>query len=50
MFADWVRSMSIPDWTPILIRLRDIRTLRKDLRKPCGRPSIATLPEMIQAG
>jgi uncharacterized protein YjbI with pentapeptide repeats len=30
MFAEWVRQHEHPNWTPILIRLRDIRTLDKD--------------------
>ncbi len=29
MFADWVRQNLHPIWTPILIRLRDIRTFEK---------------------
>ncbi|HAX75029.1 MAG TPA: hypothetical protein DCY88_04130 [Cyanobacteria bacterium UBA11372] len=31
MFADWVRQHLHPIWTPILIRLRDIRTLENSL-------------------
>ncbi|GET39009.1 NACHT domain-containing protein [Microseira wollei] len=31
MFADWVRQHLHPIWTPILIRLRDIRTLENTL-------------------
>jgi hypothetical protein len=30
MFADWVRRELHPIWTPVLIRLRDIRTLEKN--------------------
>jgi dephospho-CoA kinase len=30
MFADWVRQQLHPIWTPILIRLRDIRTFEKN--------------------
>ena len=33
MFADWVRQHEHPRWTPILIRLRDIRTLEKDFEE-----------------
>ena len=33
MFADWVRQQEHPRWTPILIRLRDIRTLDKDFEE-----------------
>jgi len=33
MFADWVRQYEHPRWTPILIRLRDIRTLDKDFEE-----------------
>ncbi|MBT9316069.1 pentapeptide repeat-containing protein [Leptothoe spongobia] len=33
MFADWVRQNLYPIWIPILIRLRDIRTLEKDFEK-----------------
>ncbi len=33
MFADWVRQYEHPRWTPILIRLRDIRTLEKDFEE-----------------
>jgi hypothetical protein len=33
MFADWVRQHKHPRWTPILIRLRDIRTLEKDFEE-----------------
>ncbi|MBW4520259.1 MAG: pentapeptide repeat-containing protein [Scytolyngbya sp. HA4215-MV1] len=33
MFADWVRQHEHPGWTPILIRLRDIRTLEKDFEE-----------------
>lgn len=29
MFADWVRANLHPIWTPVLIRLRDIRTFEK---------------------
>ena len=31
MFANWVRQHLHPIWTPILIRLRDIRTFEKNL-------------------
>jgi hypothetical protein len=30
MFADWVRQYLHPLWTPVLIRLRDIRTFEKN--------------------
>ncbi|WP_016866882.1 pentapeptide repeat-containing protein [Fischerella muscicola] len=30
MFADWMRQNLYPIWTPILIRLRDIRTFEKN--------------------
>jgi len=30
MFADWVRQHLHPIWTPVLIRLRDIRTFEKN--------------------
>ncbi|NER46224.1 MAG: NACHT domain-containing protein [Symploca sp. SIO1A3] len=30
MFADWVRQQLHPVWTPVLIRLRDIRTFEKN--------------------
>jgi hypothetical protein len=33
MFADWVRQHEHPRWTPILIRLRDVRTLEKDFEE-----------------
>lgn len=33
MFADWVRQHLHPLWTPILIRLRDIRTFEKSFEK-----------------
>ena len=33
IFADWVRQYEHPRWTPILIRLRDIRTLEKDFEE-----------------
>ncbi|MBD2087383.1 NACHT domain-containing protein [Trichocoleus sp. ST-U3] len=33
MFADWVRQHLHPVWTPILIRLRDIRTFEKSFEK-----------------
>jgi uncharacterized protein YjbI with pentapeptide repeats len=33
MFADWVREHQHPNWTPILIRLRDIRTLENDFEE-----------------
>jgi hypothetical protein len=33
MFADWVRENLHPIWTPILIRLRDVRTLEKDFEE-----------------
>jgi hypothetical protein len=33
MFADWVRQHEHPRWTPILIRLRDIRTMEKDFEE-----------------
>ncbi|MEA5531183.1 pentapeptide repeat-containing protein [Dolichospermum sp. UHCC 0684] len=33
MFADWVRQHEHPRWTPILIRLRDIRTVEKDFEQ-----------------
>jgi hypothetical protein len=35
MFAEWVRHYLHPVWTPILIRLRDIRTFEKSLKKLC---------------
>lgn len=41
MFAEWVRVNEHPNWTPILIRLRDIQSLEKDfeetLRKAVNR-------------
>lgn len=33
MFADWVRQNEHPRWTPILIRLQDIRILEKDFEE-----------------
>lgn len=33
MFADWVRENLHPIWTPILIRLRDVRTIEKDFEE-----------------
>lgn len=33
MFADWVRQDEYPRWTPILIRLRDVRSLEKDFEE-----------------
>ncbi|MBW4657509.1 MAG: pentapeptide repeat-containing protein [Drouetiella hepatica Uher 2000/2452] len=33
MFADWVRQHEHPRWTPILIRLRDVRSLAKDFEE-----------------
>ena len=33
MFADWIRQQLHPVWTPVLIRLRDIRTLQKSFRE-----------------
>jgi uncharacterized protein YjbI with pentapeptide repeats len=33
MFADRVREQLHPSWTPILIRLRDVRTLEKDFEE-----------------
>lgn len=33
MFADWVRQHEYPRWTPILIRLRDVRSLEKDFEE-----------------
>ena len=33
MFADWIRQHLHPVWTPILIRLRDIRTFEKSFEK-----------------
>ena len=33
MFADWVRQHEYPRWTPILIRLRDLRSLEKDFEE-----------------
>ena len=42
MFADWVRQYLHPLWTPVLIRLRDIRTLQKSFRE--------TLKEAVNAG
>ncbi len=33
MFADWVRANLHPIWTPILIRLRDIRTIEKNFEE-----------------
>ncbi|MBW4691722.1 MAG: pentapeptide repeat-containing protein [Lyngbya sp. HA4199-MV5] len=48
MFADWVRQHEHPRWTPILIRLRDLRTLEKDfeetLRKAVDRDFARTDP------
>ena len=32
MFADWVRQHLHPIWTPVLIRLRDIRTFEKNFQ------------------
>lgn len=33
MFADWVRENLHPIWTPVLIRLRDVRTIEKDFEE-----------------
>ena len=33
MLAEWVRQQQHPNWTPILIRLRDIRTIEKDFEE-----------------
>lgn len=33
MFADWVRQNLHPNWTPVLIRLRDIRQLQPSFRQ-----------------
>ncbi|WYL96716.1 MAG: pentapeptide repeat-containing protein [Gloeotrichia echinulata IR180] len=33
MFADWIRQHEHPRWTPILIRLRDIRILEKNFEE-----------------
>ncbi|OLP18408.1 hypothetical protein BST81_10885, partial [Leptolyngbya sp. 'hensonii'] len=33
MFAHWVWQQEYPRWTPILIRLRDVRTLEKDFEE-----------------
>ncbi|MEH2350795.1 MAG: pentapeptide repeat-containing protein [Nostoc sp.] len=33
MFADWVRQNEHPRWTPILIRLQDIKILEKDFEE-----------------
>jgi len=48
MFADWVRQHLHPSWTPILIRLRDVRTIEKDfeetLRKAVDRDFADTDP------
>ncbi|NJP10744.1 MAG: NACHT domain-containing protein, partial [Leptolyngbyaceae cyanobacterium RU_5_1] len=33
MFAEWVRQHEHPRWTPILIRLRDVRNLEKDFEE-----------------
>lgn len=33
MFADWVRQHEYPRWIPILIRLRDVRSLEKDFEE-----------------
>ncbi len=41
MFADWGRQYLHPLWTPVLIRLRDIRTLQKSFRE--------TLKEAVNA-
>ena len=42
MFADWVRQHLHPVWTPVLIRLRNIRTVQKSFRE--------TLKESVHAG
>ena len=48
MFADRVRQKQHPNWTPILIRLRDVRSLEKDfedtLRKAIDRDFADTDP------
>ena len=48
MFADRVRQQQHPNWTPILIRLRDVRSLEKDfeetLRKAIDRDFADTDP------
>jgi Pentapeptide repeats (8 copies)/NACHT domain len=33
LFADWVRQHEYPRWVPVLIRLRDVRTLEKDFEE-----------------
>ncbi|MER3477497.1 MAG: hypothetical protein C4287_14670, partial [Leptolyngbya sp. ERB_1_2] len=33
IFAEWARQEQHPNWTPILIRLRDIRTIEKDFEE-----------------
>ncbi|MBD1855609.1 MULTISPECIES: pentapeptide repeat-containing protein [Leptolyngbya] len=33
MFAEWVRVNEHPNWTPILIRLRDVQNLEKDFEE-----------------
>ncbi|BAU14645.1 pentapeptide repeat-containing protein [Leptolyngbya sp. NIES-3755] len=46
MFAEWVRQEQHPNWTPILIRLRDIHSFDKDfeetLRKAVNRDFAAS--------